>query len=105
MYTLLSSTRWTDEEPAIYVSATYETRKRTSETVDVRVVVSVSAVNGLSYFGYNIQSCIEFPGLTTDWVRSREIRPANGPRHTPMSLAGELLAKKLQERPFRQRSK
>lgn len=76
MYTLLSSTRWTDEEPAIYVSATYETRKRTSETVDVRVVVSVSAVNGLSYFGYNIQSCIEFPGLTTDWVTIKGNSPS-----------------------------
>ena len=48
---------------------------------------------------------LSFPVWPRTGLRSREIRPANGPRHTPMTLAGELLAKKLQERPFRQRSK
>ena len=55
MATLFDSTRWTNEEPAIYISATYETRNRTSTTVDIRVVASVSAVYGSSYYGYNIQ--------------------------------------------------
>lgn len=74
--TLISSTRWSNENPAIYVSATYETKNRTSTTVDVRVVVSVSAVSGLSYFGYNIQSCIEFPGKTTDWATIKGNSPS-----------------------------
>ena len=55
MATLFSDTRWTDSNPAIYISATYETRNRTSTTVDIRVVASVSAVYGSSYYGYNIQ--------------------------------------------------
>lgn len=55
MATLFDSTRWTNAIPAIYISATYETRNRTSTTVDIRVVASVSAVYGSSYFGYNIQ--------------------------------------------------
>lgn len=55
MATLFSAKRWTNEEPAIYISATYETRNRTSTTVDIRVVASVSPVYGSSYYGYNIQ--------------------------------------------------
>ena len=55
MKTLFSATRWTNSKPAIYISATYETRNRTSTTVDIRVVASVSAVYGGAYFGYNIQ--------------------------------------------------
>lgn len=63
--TLLSSTRWTSEQPGIYVSATYETKNRTSTSVDVRVIVRISAITGGAYFGYNIRSSIAFPGLTT----------------------------------------
>lgn len=55
MATLFGATRWTDSNPAIYISATYETRNRTSTTVDIRVVASVSAVYGSAYYGYNIQ--------------------------------------------------
>ena len=74
--TMLSSTRWGSEDPTIYISATYETKNRTSTTVDVRVKLSVSAVNGESYFGFNIQSRVKFPGLTTGWVMVKESTPS-----------------------------
>lgn len=74
--TLLSSTRWTDEQPPIYISATYETEDRTPTNVAVRVILSVSAVNGLNYFGYNIRARIGFPGLTTDWVTVKNNSPS-----------------------------
>lgn len=73
---LLSSTRWTDEQPPIYISATYETEDRTPTNVAVRVILSVSAVNGLNYFGYNIRARIGFPGLTTDWVTVKNNSPS-----------------------------
>lgn len=41
----------------------------------MRVILSVSAVNGLNYFGYNIRARIGFPGLTTDWVTVKNNSP------------------------------
>ena len=55
MATLFNATRWANSDPAIYISAAYETRNRTSTTVDIRVVASIGAVYGSSYYGYNIQ--------------------------------------------------
>lgn len=77
MVTFLSSTRWTSEQPAIYLTGEYEQRGRTATTVQIRVKLTVSAVTGNSYFGYNIRYRLALAGsYMNDWVTIKGNSPS-----------------------------
>lgn len=62
MATLFSSTRWSSEEPEIRLTGEYVIGNRTATTVQVRLKLTVSAVTGSSYYGYNIQAQAKLAG-------------------------------------------
>ena len=71
------STRWSNENPAIYLTGEYEYRNRTSSSVEIRVKLIVSKVNGLSYFGYNIKYRLKLAGsYVADWVTIKGNSPS-----------------------------
>ena len=76
MPNLFSNTRWTSEQPAIYLTADYDIGTRTSTTVQVRMKVTVHALPGPAYFGLSIKSKVKLAGTEMcDWVTMKNNSP------------------------------